>query len=67
MLSYVAFWINTPCDQRPLGNGGRVTFSASSRQAVDDFRAATSANGAMSYQDPGATADPGGQPVSPKL
>jgi hypothetical protein len=42
MLSYVEFWIGAASD-RPLGNGGRVVLSASSRKAADDFRAAPSA------------------------
>jgi hypothetical protein len=57
MLSYVEFWIGTSCNQRPLGNGSGVVFSASSRNAVDDFRAAPSANGAMSYEAPGVQLD----------
>jgi len=59
MLSYVEFWIGTSRDQRPPGDGSRVV-SASSRKAVEDFRAAPSANGAMSYEAPGAQLDESG-------
>jgi hypothetical protein len=57
MLSYVEFWIGTSPDQRPPANGSGVMFSASSRIAVDDFRAAPSANEAMSYEAPGVHLD----------
>jgi hypothetical protein len=55
MLSYVEFWIGTSGDQRPPGNGSRVVFS--SRKAVEDFRAARSAGGAMSHEAPGVQLD----------
>jgi hypothetical protein len=52
MLSYVEFWMGTSCDQRALGEGSWIVFSASSRKAVEDLRAAPSANGAMSHEAP---------------
>jgi hypothetical protein len=57
MLSYVEFWIGTSCEQRPPGNGSRVALSRSSRKAADEFRAAPSADGAMSREAPGVQLD----------
>jgi hypothetical protein len=55
MLSYVEFWIGTSREQRPLGS--RAVLSASSRKAVEDFRAAPLADAATSNDAAGVQLD----------
>jgi catechol 2,3-dioxygenase-like lactoylglutathione lyase family enzyme len=51
----LAFWINTPFDQKPatVGNGSMVAFRARSRREVDEFHAAALAHGGVCEGPPG--------------